>query len=235
MSEFLPAISTGLASFTATNIDDIVILSVFFSQVNAIFRRRHIVTGQYLGFGALVGASLPGFFGSLIIPQDYIGILGVVPIAIGLNRWLNPDTDDSDSPNETPAPQNSLLSSVLSPQTYGVAAVTVANGSDNISIYVPLFANSTWESLLVIVSVFFSLVGVWCYTAYKLTQTKAIANVLTQYGNSLVPFVLMALGVSILIESNTLASIPLTLLTLIAGGCCWLMINKNKPSEVENY
>ena len=79
-----------------------------------------------------------------------------------------------------------------------------------------------------------SLVGVWCYTAYKLTRMKAIANILTHYGNSLVPFVLMALGVSILIESNTLSSIPLTIFTLRAGSSCWLMLNKNKPPEVEN-
>ena len=64
MSGLVTAIPTGLTAFSATNIDDIVILTLFFSQVNAAFRRRHIVVGQYLGFGTLVLASLPGFFGS---------------------------------------------------------------------------------------------------------------------------------------------------------------------------
>ncbi len=40
-----------------------------------------------------------------------------------------------------------ILASVLNPQTYKVAAVTVANGGDNIGIYVPLFASSDLTSL----------------------------------------------------------------------------------------
>jgi len=62
MNELVAAIGTGVTAFTATNIDDIVILLLFFSQVNASFRRHHIVVGQYLGFTVLVIFSLPGFF-----------------------------------------------------------------------------------------------------------------------------------------------------------------------------
>lgn len=86
-----------------------------------------------------------------------------------------------------------------------MAAVTLANGSDNISIYVPLSASSSWDSLLVILGVFFTLVGVLCYAAYKLTHQKAIANLLTRYGHNLVPFVLIGLGAFIVVESGILA------------------------------
>jgi len=128
MNELLAAISTGMTAFTATNLDDILILLLFFSQVNAVFRRRHIVFGQYLGFTALVFASLPGFFGRLIFPPDWIGMLGLLPIAIGLSRLLNPETDDSEAEAELEQSEKSFFSSFLSPQTYSVAAVTVANG-----------------------------------------------------------------------------------------------------------
>ena len=43
MNELVAAIGTGVTAFTATNIDDIVILLLFFPQVNATFRRGHIV------------------------------------------------------------------------------------------------------------------------------------------------------------------------------------------------
>jgi cadmium resistance protein CadD (predicted permease) len=46
MNEFTAAISTGFTAFTATNLDDILILMLFFSQVNTIFRKRHIIAGQ---------------------------------------------------------------------------------------------------------------------------------------------------------------------------------------------
>jgi cadmium resistance protein CadD (predicted permease) len=53
---------------------------LFFAQVNFTFRRRHIIAGQYLGFTAILVASLPGYFGSLIVPRTWIGILGLVPM-----------------------------------------------------------------------------------------------------------------------------------------------------------
>ncbi|OWY68404.1 transporter [cyanobacterium TDX16] len=222
MNELITAIPTGFTAFTATNLDDIFILMLFFSQVNATFRRRHIVLGQYLGFGTLVLISLPGFFGSLVMPQDWVGMLGILPIAIGISRLLNRDdvSADDTAPEQ---PENSTLASLLSPQTYSVAAVTFANGGDNIGIYVPLFASCTWESLFAILSIFFSLVGAWCYAAYQLTHLGAIADTLERYGKYLVPFVLIGLGVLILIDSHTLENRGLAVLTLIIS-CLWLLI-----------
>jgi len=233
MNELLTAISTGMTAFTATNLDDILILLLFFSQVNAVFRRRHIVFGQYLGFTALVFASLPGFFGRLIFPPDWIGMLGLLPIAIGLSRLLNPETDDSEAEAELEQSENSFFSSFLSPQTYSVAAVTVANGGDNIGIYVPLFASNTLESLAVILAVFFGMVGVWCYAAYRLIQMRAIADTLTRYGNQLVPFVLIGLGIVILVKSGTLASPTLSIISLLGCAFCLITMSRGNAGETE--
>jgi cadmium resistance transport/sequestration family protein len=235
MNELLTAITTGATAFTATNLDDIVILMLFFSQVNAIFRSRHIVFGQYLGFTALVFASLPGFFGSLVLPQEWIGLLGILPIAIGFGRLVNSDHNESADEAEISYAQDSPFTSFLSAETCSVAAVTIANGSDNISIYVPLFASSNWQGLVVILAVFFTLVGVWCFTAYRLTKMKAIAETLTRYGNNFVPFILMGLGALILVKSHTLESPSLTVITLIAA--CFSVLtmarNNNRIAEVE--
>lgn len=233
MNELLTAISTGMTAFTATNLDDILILLLFFSQVNAVFRRRHIVFGQYLGFTALVFASLPGFFGRLIFPPDWIGVLGLLPIAIGLSRLLNPETDDSEAEAELEQSEKSFFSSFLSPQTYSVAAVTVANGGDNIGIYVPLFASNTLESLAVILAVFFAMVGVWCYAAYRLIQMRAIADTLTRYGNQLVPFVLIGLGMAILVKSGTLASPTLSIISLLGCAFCLITMSRGNARETE--
>jgi len=223
MSWFAGAIIAGITSFAATNIDDIVILMLFFAQVNSTFRRRHIVIGQYLGFTVLIFTSLPGFFGGLIVPKAWIGILGLVPIAIGVSRLVNRDKDEQDEQDEQDVQAVSgefnrsradtsvlsILGSLLNPQTFNVAAVTFANGGDNIGIYVPLFASCDLASLGVILTVFFLLIGVCCYIAYRLTGQPAVAHVLTRYGKAIVPFVLIALGVFILIESGTYRLLPL--------------------------
>ncbi len=204
----------GVTSFAATNIDDIAILMLFFAQVNVTFRPRHIVLGQYLGFTALIAASLPGFFGGLIVPKAIIGLLGLVPIAIGINNLVKRENDrdevqavSGEFNRESNSPI-SKLANLFNAQTLNVAAVTIANGGDNIGIYLPLFASSDLPSLMVILAVFFVLVGVWCYAAYRLTRRIAIAKILTRYTQAIVPFILIGLGIFILIESGTYRLLP---------------------------
>ncbi|MBD2157871.1 cadmium resistance transporter [Leptolyngbya sp. FACHB-16] len=233
MNGLFTAISTGFTAFMATNLDDILILMLFFSQVNALLRKRHIIAGQYLGFSALVLASLPSFFGSLLLPRPCVGLLGLVPIAIGLSRLVN-SSDEENSNSEEAQTRPTWFSSLISPQAYSVAAVTFANGGDNIGIYMPLFASCTWESLLVILSVFFSMVGAWCFAAYKLTQVPAIADNLTRYGNYLVPFVLMSLGALILVDSRTLENPGLAVLSLVLSGLYGLKLARNVSHTLQS-
>lgn len=205
------AFAEGLIAFVATNIDDIVVLLLFFSQVSSNFRRRHIVFGQYLGFAAIVFASLPGFFGGLIVPREWIGLLGLLPIIIGIKQLVSRETEIAQVQTVTSELENfssrnpkvSFLLSLFNPHAYKVAAVTVANGGDNISIYIPLFAGSQLTSLGIILAIFFLMVGVWCAIAYLLTRQPAIAYLLSRYGQPIVPFILIALGLFIMYERGT--------------------------------
>jgi cadmium resistance transport/sequestration family protein len=211
MEQLFSAILVGITSFIATNLDDIVVLLIFFSQVSPTFRRRHIVGGQYLGFVVLLLLSLPGYFGGLVLPKAWIGLLGFLPIWVGVSQLL--DKDDEEPEVQTVSSEMALrknassltwVTSFLNPQTYQVAAVTVANGGDNLGIYIPLFASNSLLKLAVIVSVFLVLVGVWCWIAERLTRQQAIALLLSRYGHRIIPFVLIGLGLYILIDSGTL-------------------------------
>src|SRR5262247_3174449 len=127
MNSFLKSLVIGIVSFVGTNIDDIFVLTLFFSQARV--DRWRVIAGQYLGFLALVAISLIGYFARLIIPPAWIGLLGLVPIALGVRAFIKRD--------EFGTRQIKSSSGVLS-----VAAVTFANGGDNIGIYMPLFASS---------------------------------------------------------------------------------------------
>lgn len=204
-------IVAGISAFVATNLDDIVILMLFFAQVNSTFRPQHIVIGQYLGFGVLLLASLPGFLGELIVPKAWIGLLGLVPIAIGLHQLIQLKSEGNQTQTIThPSNEFKIQTSILStlarlsaPQIYQVAAVTIANGGDNIGIYLPLFARSDLVSLIVILSVFLMMVGVWCYVAAQLVRHPILARFLMHYGSAIVPFILIGLGIFILTDSDT--------------------------------
>lgn len=205
---FAQTVTTGITAFIATNIDDIVILMLFFSQVNATFRPKHIIAGQYLGFAALIAASLPGFLGGFLIPKMWLGLLGLVPIGIGLRQLANQEPDATQVQTVPHAMEPPIAAPWLAPQTAQVAAITIANGGDNVGIYLPLFANTNLVSLGVLLAVFAVFIGVWCYVAAQLTRHSIIASWLTHYGNRLMPFVLMGLGVFILVESGTYRLVP---------------------------
>ncbi|MEH2459960.1 cadmium resistance transporter [Nostoc sp.] len=216
MSKLGTAFSEGIIAFIATNIDDIIMLLIFFSQVNVNFRPRHILLGQYLGFTAIIIASLPGFFGGLVIQREWIGLLGLLPIVIGLQQLIyrkeettTVQTVSSDFTQSTSTnPILSFILSVLHSQTSKVAAVTIANGGDNISVYIPLFAGHDLASLGVILSIFFVMVGIWCAIAYFLSRQPTIAYILSRYGQAVVPFILIGLGLFIMYERGTFTLLP---------------------------
>jgi cadmium resistance transport/sequestration family protein len=189
------AILTGTVSFAATNIDDIFLLMLFFSQTNGKFRPWHVVLGQYLGFAALVGLSLLGSLGALVVPKEWIGLLGLVPIFLGARTLLGL-REGPEERDEGPVGVSG---------TWGVAAVTFANGGDNIGIYVPLFAGAGLARVGVIVAMFFVLVAAWCYAGYWLGSHPTVAEKIERCGHVVVPFVLVGLGVYILVESGSLS------------------------------
>lgn len=216
MSWLIGTLIIGISVAFATTFDDNLYLTAFFGKVNHAFRPKHIIIGEFLGFTALIFASLPGFFGGLIIPHTWIGLLGFLPIAIGINHFMSRENEEEavqavsiNLNHVKPQRQNkSLLATIRDPQTYRVSAVTIANGGNNIGIYVPLFASSNLPSLGVIVSVCYLTIGLWCFLSYNLTRNPLMAPVLARYGRKVFPLVLIWLGLSILMKSETYLLLP---------------------------
>jgi cadmium resistance protein CadD (predicted permease) len=225
MSELITTLLVGISAFVATNIDDIAILLLLFSQLSSNFRCRHIVAGQYLGFTVLIIASLPGLFGGLIISPHWIGLLGLIPITMGISSLINREENEPlEAVVTTPEDQDAKNTSVFNVSTYKVAAITIANGSDNISVYIPLFASSNTVDFVIITGLFFILIAIWCYLAYKLTYQVKIAMVLSQHSTYALPFILIILGGII-----TLKTEALNLMKLLASCICLAILVKKQP------
>ncbi|MBD2360601.1 cadmium resistance transporter [Anabaena minutissima FACHB-250] len=225
MSELVTTLLVGISAFIATNIDDIVILLLLFSQLSSSFRCRHIVAGQYLGFTVLIIASLPGLFGGLIIPPNWIGLLGLIPITMGISSLINREENEIlEAVVTTAEDQDANTTSVFNASIYKVAAITIANGSDNISVYIPLFASSNTVDFIIITGLFFILIAIWCYLAYKLTYQAKIANILSQYSTYTLPFILIILGGIIILRTEAL-----NLIKLLASCICLAILVKKQP------
>ena len=184
------ALGRAIVAFAATNLDDIVVLTFFFAQKNLPVWR--VVLGQYLGIAGLILVSLVGFFASLVIPYKWISLLGLIPMAIGVRKLIARNHEKTEEVGARRA--ESFLT---------VAAVTFANGGDNIAIYTPLFASSTVGTLAITLITFAAMIAVWCVAGYAIGNHFAVIRLIGRYGHVLVPFIFIALGFYILLGSQS--------------------------------
>ncbi|MGK5685125.1 cadmium resistance transporter [Actinoplanes sp. URMC 104] len=192
MSWSLLAQAAGM--FAVTNIDDLVVLAVFFGRAGADRARAwRIVAGQYLGFLGILAASVLGALGAGLLPDPVIPYLGLLPLALGvkaaLAAWRHRDDDD---PGDARAAPGALQ----------VATVTFANGGDNIGVYVPVLAVAGAGAMSVYVTVFLIGVAVWCAAGWLLATRAPVAEALSRWGHVVLPVVLIGLGVAILVEGG---------------------------------
>jgi cadmium resistance protein CadD (predicted permease) len=186
----------GAAAFAATDIDDIFVLVGFFADPE--FRTRHVVIGQYLGIGVLVAVSVAASLISLVIPPVYVGLLGLVPIAIGARGLWNQSLGQEISEEDLEAHATPRGHKILT-----VSAVSIANGGDNIATYTPLFAAHRSYELAILVCVFAAMTAVWCLAACWLVRHRTLGAPIRRHGHRVLPFVLLGLGVLILYEAGT--------------------------------
>lgn len=183
--------------FAATNIDDIVVLTVLFlASTRGGPRPWQIVLGQYLGFSTLVAISVVAALGLTVVPDQWVGFLGVIPLAIGvigLFRGLRKSKDDDDDEAESGLKAVGLL---------GVAGITIANGADNISLYTPVFRTFSPTDTAITIVVFLVLVAAWCALGRAIGTNRRVTEALERIEHWLVPVVFIGLGLFILVESG---------------------------------
>ena len=191
----------GLFVFAITNIDDFLLLLLFFGNRN--YSKSEIILGLYVGISLLIIISGILSLVSLIVPPAWIGLMGFLPILIGLrqllklrsNRYNNHIIEKviQKSKNKIFAPYQSKI--------FTVSIVTFSNGGDNIGVYVPLFAISTFGEILILSAIFLSTTLAWCFFTYYIANHTYAGDKIRRYGHIILPFALIGLGVWILSKS----------------------------------
>jgi cadmium resistance protein CadD (predicted permease) len=212
MQWLLSTLVSGFVAFALTDIDDLILLIFFFSQTKKSFTKREVFLGQYMGFLFLLFLTTLGYLGTLVIPLAWIGLLGMVPCFKGLNelykrflknREIPFDQNDSASSFLFSSRLDRVFARLFNPRVSTIAVLTIGNGSDNLSVYIPLFAHSTTVQVGIYLILFLLLVGVWCMLGYTFSHLPGVAHVLERTGSFLLPFLLIGLGLFILLKDGT--------------------------------
>jgi len=192
-------ILTAAAVYVATGIDYLVILILLFSQIKK-GQEKHIWIGQYIGTAIIIGVSLLVALGvANLIPQQWvIGLLGLLPLYLGVRIWIKGEEDEDES-NIL-----SLFSSGKFNQLFlTVTFIVLASSADDFSIYVPYFTTLNLIETFIAIIVFFIMVGLLCYVSYRLASLDFISEKIERYERWIVPIVFIGLGVYIMFENGT--------------------------------
>ena len=194
MVDFFALMGIGIGAFVASNIDDTFILIILFTTVT--FQARHVFVGQFLGIAVLIIISALGSLIALVVPPFVIGLMGIIPIAIGIKRLVELRRDDQINHESVQPNKKSYLSFIT------VGAITVSNGGDDIGVFTPLFAKYNDASeVTILVTILMAMTVVWCVVTYYFVNHPVVASRIELLGNILTPFVLIGLGVYILADS----------------------------------
>jgi cadmium resistance protein CadD (predicted permease) len=196
VTHVLQLVGQAVVLFISTDLDDVFVLLGFFADPR--FRIRQIVAGQFIGIAILYAVSVVGSWVSLVMRPAFVGLLGLVPITMGLKSawelWNSSDRSEQVSYRVSPAGRANIAA---------VIAMTIANGGDNVSVYIPLFALRSGPNIALMGVVFGIMTALWLNVAYWLTRHRTIGAQVRRYTRVLMPFVFIALGVFILYQAGT--------------------------------
>lgn len=188
-----------VAVYASTNIDDLLILAAFFS--NARMTAAGIVAGRFLALAALVLVSTLAGWMALAVPVQWISLLGLIPLFLGLRLlaevWGNRRSIFPEDGSEAARAIATNPVQGIVTQAFSVAGVSLANGGDNLGVYVPLFAASP-AAIATYVAVFAVMTLLWCVFGYWVVNNPLIGVQMRRYGYLLLPVVLIALGAYLL-------------------------------------
>jgi cadmium resistance protein CadD (predicted permease) len=182
-------------AFAATNIDDAFVLLAFFAIPKV--RDTEIVVGTYVGMAILVVAAMLLSAVCVAIFPGNLGLLGALPILVGLRQLWSAWRQGGGEPV-------SLTPGAGAVEVVELVAIrTIANGADNVAVYIPLFAGQSRAAEILTCVVFAVLAAAWCFAAKMMHERSEIGTQVQRWGPWITPIVLIALGVFVFLSNPT--------------------------------
>jgi len=191
LTDFASLLATGTTAFVASNIDDTFILILLFSTPGLLV--HNIILGQFLGILVLVIISSLAAFLTLAVPLFVIGLMGFIPIILGIKRLLELQ--------EAPIKKKQFLKTEHLSLLL-VSAVTISNGGDDIGVFTPLFAKyNTPAEVTILVILFMVMTGLWCIATFYFIKHPFVVSRVKYFSRIVTPFALICIGVYIILDS----------------------------------
>ncbi|MDD2243012.1 MAG: cadmium resistance transporter [Dysgonamonadaceae bacterium] len=191
-------IFSALFTYIATSIDELPILFMLYTKKSNRGKARIITGAYFLGTFILVGIGVLGAFGlGLFIPHKILGLLGLIPIAIGIKVFFEKEDDEEKEAEKVMSKHSSLILQIL--------AITIGLGTDDLAVYIPLFTALSGTEFLVMTIVFAIATALLCFISFKLTSIKPLTQFIEKFEHPIVGAIFVLVGFFILYETGNLS------------------------------
>lgn len=198
----LVGVATG--AFVSTNLDAFVVLVANVARAPA--SRRAAGAGFIIATVLVVALAWTLAGASRLIPPAYIGLAGLVPLALGIKQAVDLVRRPARpaSPGNEPAPPSSRRSLHL-----GEALVLhLSLSADNLAVYCALLTDTLPPLRPVIAVITLALAFAWSALAAAALRIPALSTLLLRWGHRLMAALLIVVGIYILVDTDTDVLVP---------------------------
>jgi len=185
--DIVTALALAFVTYASTNLDNLLLLS---GLAAGRADRRPIAYG-FLGATVLTAAISVAFvLLSWFLAPNVIRYLGVVPVVLGAKMLI-----------ARPAEEGQHAAGTLTAP--GVALVLLANSTDTIASFGPLFAESEAVVVAGLIAGFAVMAGLWLALIMRLSGSSALGGRAAARLQRLTPLIMIAVGLYILADTGT--------------------------------
>lgn len=222
MEGFWGIMLLAVMAFVVTMLDEIFILLALFLDPNISYKK--VVVGQYIGVTIILVISGLSFLFKFIVPEGWIGLLGIIPIYFGIKELIKHYKKTKEEETFVKINDYEIVTVKeyeeiklkeynfrkffkSNSKVFFVTFIAVSNGMDSVGVYAPLFASMTWFAMLSLDVIFLILTGITCILPYFIVRNPIVGKVIRKIGYNLNPYILIGLGLIIFIENETFATL----------------------------
>ena len=196
MTNLIGIVPIAAGAYVATNMDNFILLAALLAR----YRRQsiNVVAGYFTCMLILV---IVGFGISEIanyVPIRYLGLLGVVPIYIGVVELVRIYRGKEETAVATEPSLDSNRRTFLTTLTS-----QLGNGTDTILIFGILFADSTPAADTLIIFTLAAMAITFVLVAMYAVRHPTVGSVISRYAHHILPFILIIVGVYVLANTAT--------------------------------
>lgn len=196
MNSSLTIVSIAAVAYIATNLDNLILLVALLARYRS--QKPHVVAGYFtcvlliglMGYG--IGAAAEN------APVEYLGLLGVAPITIGAIELFRMRRGEKQAIDFGGTSIGGVRTAFMA-----TIFIQIANGTDTVITFGALFTDSNRSADTLIIFTLAAMAVIFVLVADYAIRHPALGKFIQSYAYRVTPFILIAVGSYILLNTAT--------------------------------